>query len=909
MGERSRRLFRNNVLKRSYKKKRTRRLQSGGNTNELISGSAFKNKCKYNLDDRYSLVPYDTNILEGEQVFLKVGDINAFLKKPPNKKVILVIHNSDEIFDDTLMNSVKPYVKTVYAANCSAAGAIQIPLGFRDDQYTSHKVLSDVLNDVSKSGDKDTLCLVNFLIGTNGDERTKARDSFKGKSWVTISEKYTNYNPGKALNHSDPETQRLRVEFYSQLKRAKFVICPTGTGIDTHRVYESLYFGAIPIIKTSFLDPLYAKVGNCWIVKDWSEVTEEKCKRRWDTRGDIPFKMSINDWSIMNGGSKKLKIAFYSNHLGEQGTEIALYDYALFNQTLLKNESIIIYDKTSTRNNNKVIEKFKSKFNLYEISSILNIKEIDNILSEQKCDIIYMIVAGEKIDVPKNAKVCIHCVFQCMEQPFGDVYASITPYISGNNGKYPVVPHMINLPSHSRNMRSNLSIPDDAVVFGCYGGKDSFNIKYVQQIVCEVAKENKNIYFLFANINKFCDAQPTIIHLDTIYNLDKKVEFINTCDAMLWGRTEGETFGLAIGEFSSKNKPVFATKIGFNGYIEILKDKAVWYDEATLKGLIVGFNKDKYKDKDWNAYRDYTPEKVMETFKKVFIDGSLKQSGGRSRTPILYTKKLGKSYVSKGKTYKKYRGGNASTFSFITYGNDAYKSAKERILKEATDMGCFNGTIKAYGPEDLSQEFKDAVGDVLNQSRGGGYWIWKSHIIADALSKMNENDILLYADAGCSFKKEGLQRLMEYVKMISPESGYSVLAMRLGRDTTFYREKKWTTTAIFNEFKIPVDGEIANSNQILAGVQMYRKCNDSNKVVQKWLEMAKTRSDLFTDKYNEESKKTNPEFVDNRHDQSIFSIIVKIEPYNKYSKVIDEEIENIIPDYGLRPIIATRQQN
>ena len=159
MGKRSKRLSKNNHLKRSHKKKRTQRRQSGGDTTELISGSAFKNKCKYNLDDRYNLVPYDANILEGEPVFLKVGDINAFLKNPPNKKVTLVIHNSDETFDDTLMNSVKPHVKTVYAANCSAAGAIQIPLGFRDDQYTSHKVLSDVLNDVSKSGDKDTLCL------------------------------------------------------------------------------------------------------------------------------------------------------------------------------------------------------------------------------------------------------------------------------------------------------------------------------------------------------------------------------------------------------------------------------------------------------------------------------------------------------------------------------------------------------------------------------------------------------------------------------------------------------------------------------------------------------------------------------------------------------------------------------
>ena len=119
---------------------------------------------------------------------------------------------------------------------------------------------------------------------------------------------------------------------------------------------------------------------------------------------------------------------------------------------------------------------------------------------------------------------------------------------------------MINLPKHSRNLRKKLNIPDNAIVFGGYGGKDQFNIEYVQEAVYEIAKLEKNIYFLFANFNKFCDELPNIIHLPTIYDVNKKVEFINTCDAMLWARKIGETFGLSIAEFSTKNKPVLCTK-------------------------------------------------------------------------------------------------------------------------------------------------------------------------------------------------------------------------------------------------------------------------------------------------------------------------------------------------------------
>jgi hypothetical protein len=68
------------------------------------------------------------------------------------------------------------------------------------------------------------------------------------------------------------------------------------------------------------------------------------------------------------------------------------------------------------------------------------------------------------------------------------------------------------------------------------------------------------------------------------------------------------------------------------------------------------------------------------------------------------------------------------------------------------------------------------------------------------------------------------------------------------------------------------------------------------------------RPDLFTDKHNEKSKEINSVFIDNRHDQSIFSIIVKLELPKNYCRVIDEEIESDIDNYGLRPIIATRKR-
>jgi hypothetical protein len=314
-----------------------------------------------------------------------------------------------------------------------------------------------------------------------------------------------------------------------------------------------------------------------------------------------------------------VKIAFWDNYICERGTSIALFDYAYYNIHILNNESIILYNKTISENDKDVIEKFKKKLNIYGVNDF---KEVDQVLKDTNCDILYVIKYGNNDNkVSKIIKTVVHCVFECKE-PHGDIYSSISPWVKGNNGKHPVVPHIVYLPDNNLNLRSKLGIPDSAIVFGRYGGYLTFNIEYIYNIVYEVALSRSDIYFLFVNTKPFCNSLPNIIHLDKIIDLNDKVTFINTCDAMLWGRSCGETFGLAIAEFSIKNKPIFATKENVSDicHAYLLKDKAYWYNENSLKDILLNFNKEEIAKKDWNAYRDYTPEKVMQMFKKVYID-------------------------------------------------------------------------------------------------------------------------------------------------------------------------------------------------------------------------------------------------------------------------------------------------
>jgi hypothetical protein len=82
--------------------------------------------------------------------------------------------------------------------------------------------------------------------------------------------------------------------FNERMNRSKFVVCPMGFGIDTHRFYEAAWLGCTPIVITSGLDDLYKKFG-ALIVDSWDEVTEELLSRH--EKVEVPdFLFKVEDY-------------------------------------------------------------------------------------------------------------------------------------------------------------------------------------------------------------------------------------------------------------------------------------------------------------------------------------------------------------------------------------------------------------------------------------------------------------------------------------------------------------------------------------------------------------------------------------------------------------------------------------
>lgn len=306
-----------------------------------------------------------------------------------------------------------------------------------------------------------------------------------------------------------------------------------------------------------------------------------------------------------------MKIAFHSNQLGIRGTEVALYDYALGNRDILGNESIIISD---TNSNLTTLEKFKSQFQVYLYSDF---SEVEKIVERENVDSVYWIKAGfNDGKLVKNAKNLVHAVFK-HKDPHGDIYAYVSEWLSNemSDGTLPYVPHMINIPKHNLDYKLQLGLQDKYVV-GWYGA-DNFELPFAKQAVIDIAKQRDDIVFLFMNCTPFTN-EPNVYFVEGTYILDEKVAFINTCDAMIHSRKRGETFGLTIAEFSTFEKPIITyANSPEKSHISILGDKGFYYaNYDELYEILLHIDS---TIKGYNCYTEFTPEKVMNKFKEVFL--------------------------------------------------------------------------------------------------------------------------------------------------------------------------------------------------------------------------------------------------------------------------------------------------
>ena len=205
----------------------------------MLSGKAFAATCKWVVDHRYGQPNYSPfEARTGDRVFINGGLVYTFVRSLPvyKRKHVYVIHNSDQPFDEGKLTALLPTAIHIYAINTTVKHPklTTIPLGFPD------AALDFVSTFKQPNRPRDIEFYMNFSVNTNVQKRLDCYNAFKDDPRVVI------------------KGDRTREQYYEDLCRSKYVLCPEGTGMDTHRVWEAIFCGATPVVLRNPLADLYS---------------------------------------------------------------------------------------------------------------------------------------------------------------------------------------------------------------------------------------------------------------------------------------------------------------------------------------------------------------------------------------------------------------------------------------------------------------------------------------------------------------------------------------------------------------------------------------------------------------------------------------------------------------------------
>jgi hypothetical protein len=225
---------------------------------------------------------------------------------------------------------------------------------------------------------------------------------------------------------------------------------------------------------------------------------------------------------------------------------------------------------------------------------------------------------------------------------------------------------------------------------------------------------------------------------------------------------------------------------------------------------------------------------------------------------------------------------NYRNLYFCTFGTDNFVLSKKRIENEIRSSGWFKD-IFVYGKEDIL-EYNRSI-----EHRGAGYYWWKPTIIKKSLMKINEGDILLYLDAGCSFYPEHKDEFFYYLNELN---NTHFLGFKSG-----FLEKFYTKRDLFKF--MDVDTSIyTDTEQIISGIMFMVKSEKTINLVDKWIKLASV-THLIND--DESFNDNYPGFLEHRHDQSLLSLLIKKQGGGVFLR------DHTNPSLeGKKPITATR---
>jgi len=198
-------------------------------------------------------------------------------------------------------------------------------------------------------------------------------------------------------------------------------------------------------------------------------------------------------------------------------------------------------------------------------------------------------------------------------------------------------------------------------------------------------------------------------------------------------------------------------------------------------------------------------------------------------------------------------------YKLVIYSNDPFRNRAERLRNTAN---LFFEKVFHYTDKDLQKtEFFEENKHILTQDRGAGYCLWKPYILLETIKECSASDKILYLDCADVFNPFEIHNAMDRCLCDTD------LHLTYGGRSA----KEFTRRDCF--FYMDCDSEqYHNSVQIEAGVIVFKSTEYVKTIFSEWLSFCKDER-ILTDMPNTCGKDNFPEFVDNRYDQSVLSLL------------------------------------
>ena len=224
---------------------------------------------------------------------------------------------------------------------------------------------------------------------------------------------------------------------------------------------------------------------------------------------------------------------------------------------------------------------------------------------------------------------------------------------------------------------------------------------------------------------------------------------------------------------------------------------------------------------------------------------------------------------------------------FLTFGGGSqnYVDAVDRIVSQANSLNLFD-SIYGFKESDLrtDQHFWNNHGQfILGNSRGFGHWIWKPYLIKQIIDKANKGDIIVYCDSGNEFDVRKRNQIKELIEKTKKEQ---LIATYPSETRTPYLDDiRWNKQEVISYFNLSFDSPILYTNQLQANPILICKNDFTTAFIYEWYKICSENYHLIDDSITVPQHK---EYIQNRHDQSVFSLLAK--QYNLISTTVARDV-------------------